>query len=64
MRDGKGVQNWPDGGRYDGEWKDNKAHGKGKFWYMDGDIYEGEWKDDKVKIFFIFRPTALGYTSP
>ena len=26
-----------------GEWKENKAHGKGKFWHVDGDIFEGEW---------------------
>lgn len=24
-----------------GEWKHNKAQGKGKFWHVDGDIYEG-----------------------
>lgn len=24
-----------------GEWKDNKAHGKGKCWFKDGRIYEG-----------------------
>lgn len=31
----------PDGARYEGEWKDNKACGYGKFWHVDGDIYEG-----------------------
>jgi len=31
-----------------GEWKENKAHGKGKFWHIDGDVFEGEWKDDKA----------------
>jgi hypothetical protein len=38
MREGVGVQEWPDKARYDGEWKDNKANGKGKFWHVDGDI--------------------------
>ena len=38
----------PDGARYEGQWKDSKACGQGKFWHVDGDIYEGEWKDDKA----------------
>ena len=25
MRDGKGIQNWPDGAKYDGDWKENKV---------------------------------------
>ena len=28
---------WPDGARYEGEWIENKANGKGKFWHVDGD---------------------------
>lgn len=27
FRDGVGIQIWPDGAKYDGEWKDNRAHG-------------------------------------
>ena len=27
VRDGYGVQEWPDNARYEGMWKDNKAHG-------------------------------------
>jgi len=45
---GWGSQVWPDGGRYEGEWSQNRAHGKGKFWHADGDIYEGDWRDDKA----------------
>ena len=26
-----------DGARYEGEWSQNRAHGKGKFWHVDGD---------------------------
>jgi len=47
-RQGPGIQVWPDGARYEGEWRDNKANGKGKFWHADGDIYDGEWFDDKA----------------
>jgi len=31
-----------------GEWKDNKAHGIGKFWYANGDIYGGEWNENEL----------------
>ncbi len=48
LRQGPGVQVWPDGAKYEGEWRNNKANGKGKFWHADGDVYEGEWKDDKA----------------
>ena len=48
MRHGPGTQVWPDGAKYEGEWKFNKANGKGKFWHADGDVYEGDWEDDKA----------------
>ena len=41
MRHGPGVQIWPDGAKYEGEWRQNKANGTGKFWHADGDVYEG-----------------------
>ena len=33
---GWGEQIWPDGGRYEGEWHNNRANGKGQFWHADG----------------------------
>ena len=33
-------------GKYEGEFKDNKREGKGKFYFNDGDIYEGDYKND------------------
>ena len=42
------VQVWPDGARYEGQWLDNKASGRGQFWHADGDVYRGEWADDKA----------------
>ena len=48
LREGYGVQVWPDGARYEGNWAGNKANGKGKFIHVDGDIYDGEWKNDKA----------------
>ena len=40
MRYGQGLQKWSDGAQYDGQWKDNKANGKGKFIYPDGDKFQ------------------------
>ena len=42
MRDGYGLQIWPDGAKYIGFWVQNKAHGQGKFDHVDGDVYDGE----------------------
>jgi hypothetical protein len=48
VRDGRGIQIWSDGSRYEGYWRNNRAHGKGRLIHSDGDIYEGQWKDDKA----------------
>lgn len=31
-----------------GQWKDNRASGRGIFYHADGDKYEGEWRDSKA----------------
>lgn len=36
-----------DGDIYQGDWRDDKANGIGKYMHYDGAVYEGEWKDDK-----------------
>jgi hypothetical protein len=33
---------WPDGAKYEGQWENDKANGKGTFWHVDGDIFEGK----------------------
>ena len=43
IRDGRGIQIWLDGSRYEGYWKNNKANGHGRLIHADGDVYEGEW---------------------
>lgn len=48
MRHGRGVQQWDDGAKYDGEWKYDQACGYGTFYYVDGDIYQGLWENDKA----------------
>ena len=36
---------FPDGNIYDGEYKDNKRHGKGVSTFKDGSKYEGKFKN-------------------
>jgi hypothetical protein len=43
VRQGTGIQIWPDGSMYEGWWVDNKANGKGRLIHADGDIYDGSW---------------------
>ena len=42
-----GLYSWPDGRRYEGDWQNNKMHGKGKYFWPDGRSHEGEYLDDK-----------------
>ena len=49
LRQGYGVQEWPNGARYEGYWDHGKANGKGKYTHAHGDVYEGDWVDDKVQ---------------
>ena len=37
---GKGKHSRPDGSVYDGDWKNDKKHGRGKYVYGNGDTYE------------------------
>ena len=41
------MHTWPDGSRYEGEWKDGKRSGQGVRTWPSGQRYEGEWRDGK-----------------
>jgi hypothetical protein len=41
------VINFPDGSVYDGEIKDGKRHGQGKFTFSDGEVYIGQYDNDQ-----------------
>jgi hypothetical protein len=45
--DGKGVFIWPDGRKYEGEYKDDKKEGYGEFEWDGGKKYKGYWKNGK-----------------
>ena len=65
MRHGYGVQMWPDGAKYEGYWKNDKAHGKGKFYHVEGDVYDGDWAQDKVRYYILrsdHRHTGTEFT--
>merc|ERR1712185_388796 len=44
LKDGEGVFEYPDGSKYQGNWRHDKRHGDGVYWYPNGDIYSGEWR--------------------
>ena len=48
LRNGNGMQDWPDGSRYVGEWLNDMAHGYGILYLSNGDKYEGAWLYNKA----------------
>lgn len=42
---GEGVMTWPDGQRYEGEWRVGEYNGRGVMTWPDGTRYEGEWRE-------------------
>ena len=42
---GQGTYIYPNGEKYEGDWKNGKYHGHGTFTYPDGNMYVGEFKD-------------------
>ena len=45
--EGQGNYTWPNGKKYEGEWKDGKNDGKGVILYEDGSKMEGVFRDDR-----------------
>ena len=46
---GYGIYTWESGGKYVGEFKDNKRNGQGTYTYVDGTIQEGLWQNGTLK---------------
>lgn len=53
-REGLGLQFWPDGSKYEGQWLRGQAFGKGRMTHANGDVYEGQWRADKAQGFGVF----------
>jgi hypothetical protein len=47
-KDGLGVQLYPDGARFEGQFVDGLFQGKGKMTQANGDVYIGQWQADKA----------------
>ncbi|XP_031138193.1 ankyrin repeat and MYND domain-containing protein 1 isoform X2 [Sander lucioperca] len=45
-RQGLGVQEWPDGSRYEGEFVNGFKHGRGRYTWKNGEFYEGSFYKD------------------
>lgn len=46
-RNGTGIFYFKDNSFYEGQWKDNRMHGKGCLYYSNGQLaYEGGWYMD------------------
>ena len=43
----QGNYTWPNGKKFEGEWKDGKKDGKGVILYEDGSKMEGVFRDDR-----------------
>jgi hypothetical protein len=43
---GYGVRNYPNGDKYEGEWKEGRMEGYGKYNYVNKDRYEGEYTNN------------------
>ena len=48
---GPWVENWSDGTRFEGEYRDGKRTGRGTYTWANGSRYEGEWRDDDLNGF-------------
>jgi len=47
MKEGHGAFKWPDGRKYEGQWKDGKQHGTGTYTTAKNETREGEWEEGK-----------------
>lgn len=55
MKDGYGIQIWPDGSLYEGYWRAGERELLGLMVFSDGDVYEGEWAGGKMNGLGVFR---------
>ena len=59
----KMIYYYINGNKYDGEWKNDKAEGKGIFYYNNGDKYNIEWKKviKEGKVIYYFQKHKQTY---
>ena len=47
VQHGTGTQTWPDGKKYEGDFREGMLHGRGTLTHKNGDIYMGEYLKDQ-----------------
>lgn len=57
LKDGYGIQIWPNGAIFEGYWLDGRPNILGLMVFSDGDSYAGEWKEGKMNGLGIFVST-------
>jgi hypothetical protein len=45
--EGRGLETWADGRRYEGDFKAGKKDGEGTFYWPNGSKYLGSWRNGK-----------------
>ena len=67
QREGRGVQIWKDGSKYEGMWRADQTNGQGRLIHNDGDCYYGQWLNDRAHGFGTFErkhgPKYVGFWS-
>ena len=61
QKHGRGIQKWPDGPTYYGQFRNDKACGKGRLIFKQGEEYEGDWADNKANGFGIYKSKEVKY---
>ena len=64
--EGRGVETWSDGRRYEGDFKAGKKDGEGTFEWPNGNKYVGSWRNGKqhgIGIWISHETTASGNQS-
>ena len=62
MSNGMGRAINSQGGVYDGQWLNDKAHGYGKYHFSNGTTYSGQWVDDSQTYGTELKPDGSKYT--
>mgnify|MGYP002352924332 CR=1 FL=1 len=58
--EGRGVEMWNDGRKYDGEFKNGKKDGEGTFEWPNGNKYIGSWRNGKQHGMGVWLDAAEG----
>lgn len=48
------TQVWEDKTCYEGDFKNDQMHGKGKITHPNGDVYDGDWQNDMANGYGVF----------